>query len=197
MSRVCVATASPKAYFTVASKLRSAGLPFVSLLPSQLTGECELVLTTRAESVGLGGRVLCIEDLSDDPDIVRGQVYASSLGESKKLVVGIDPGRRSGLVAFYGDRELFSKTFNSAGDVCACLREVVFKIPSSGLTVRIGNGDRVFAGRLAREISMAVPLARVEIVDESGTSERGVSTRGLPSDQGAAARIAARKGTPF
>jgi hypothetical protein len=140
---------------------------------------------------------LCVEDMSDDPDIVRGQVYAHSLGGNKKTIVGIDPGRRLGLVAFYGEIELFSRTFNSASDVCAYLREVVLNIPSSGLIVRIGNGDRVLARQLAHDIAVALPSARVEIVDESGTSERGLNTRGLPSDQGAAARIAVRKGTPL
>ncbi len=68
------------------------------------------------------------------------------------------------------------------------------KVPARKSVVRIGNGNRTLAAKLAETLSEQAPGAVIEIVDESGTSVSRVRMKGILGDEGAAARIAFRKG---
>ena len=50
------------------------------------------------------------------------------------------------------------------------------------------------AAKLIESLRLEAPDAVIEMVDESGTSVRRVRMRGIQGDQGAAAKIAFRKG---
>jgi len=196
MSRICVITADGGAYYAIVSRLRSAGLPFLSLLPTDDTCECGLVITTRKEAALLTSRTISVEDLDENPDVARGEILSKLSEGEETLVVGIDPGSRIGAAAFLGDVRLASRTFNSRRGACAWVVNLLERVPSSRAVVRVGDGDpgtaRWFAGALVSRI----PGSLVEIVDESGTS-RSKGAKGLQKDQGSAAKIAFRKGVIF
>ena len=195
MSRVCVITEDGGSYYAIASRLRSAGLPFLSLLPGDVADECSLVLTTRKEAGSFTAPTLTLEELDEDPDIARSQVLARLSGE-RTLLVGVDPGLRIGTAAFMGDSRLASRTFNSRKAVCAWIAELMDKVPSARAVVRVGDGDPKTARWIADALTERFPRVTVEIVDESGTSSNR-RARGLQRDQGSAARIAFRRGAVF
>lgn len=195
MSRICVATSKARAYFALVSRLRRAGIAFSSVvLESDLHG-CDLVLTTKDESERFGARALALEHLDEDPGIFKAQVMARLGGEEDLILVGVDPGKRTGMAAFYGRTMLTSKTFDSTTAVCSQVAAFAKALPTSRVLVRIGNGNRSLAAKLSEEIGKEVPAAAVELVDESGTSARTSKMKGIGRDQVAAAKIAFRKGS--
>ena len=193
VDRICVATSKAKAYYTLVSRLRRAGLPFSSMLPNSDSGGCELVLTTSEEAGRFGRKALAVEDLDDNPGIFKGQLLSRLAGE-QVVLVGIDPGKRSGLAVFYGQTRLAFNTFDSAGTVCSRVGDFARGLPSSRLLVRVGNGNRSMAAKLVEGLRREVPAATIEVVDESGTSAGSSKMKGVQRDQAAAAKIAFRKG---
>jgi hypothetical protein len=197
MGRICVVTADGRSYYAIVSKLRTAGLPFLSLLPADDPRECGLVITTKREAASFGAPTISLEELDENPDVARSQILARlTEGEQQTMVVGIDPGSRIGTVAFLGETRLASRTFNSKRGAVAWINRLVERVPSKRLLVRVGDGEPGTAMWLADSLASLVPRAAIEMVDESGTSRSG-SARGLQKDQGSAARIAFRKGVVF
>jgi hypothetical protein len=196
MKVIRVATNSSSAYYDIVSRLKETDLRFVSVSPSEVSGQSnELVITTRNELHDIGGIAFAIEDLSESPLVMKGQILSRFLEWARKvLLIGIDPGSRIGMGVFYGGNELGVLTAKSAENVIGVLTDVVGGLEHSALVVKIGGGEPRSASRLTSMIRESFPSARIEIVDESGTSvgRRGGSR--VTRDQYAAIRIAFRKG---
>ena len=189
-----MATSKARAYYSLVSRLRRAGLPFSSALPESDFRDCDLVLTTAEEAGRFGTKALSLEELDESPGIFKGQVMSRLLGGEGLILVGVDPGKRTGLAVFYGQIELSFNTFDSPGAGCSRGGAFARGVPSSRLLVRVGNGNRPMASKLVDELSREVPGATIEVVDESGTSTRSPKMKGVQQDQVAAAKIAFRKG---
>jgi len=194
VNRICVATSKAGAYYALVSRLRRADLPFSSTLPDFDLDDCALILTTAGEAGRFGPKALALENLDEDPGIFKGQVVSRLTGAGDVILVGVDPGKRTGLAVFYGQTKLAFNTFDSAGAVCSHVRAFALGIPSSRMLVRVGNGNRAMATRLVDGLRKEVPDATIEIVDESGTSTGSSKMKGVQRDQVAAAKIAFRKG---
>jgi len=152
------------------------------------------VLTTAEEAGRFGGRALALEDLDENPGVFKGQVVSRLRGKEDVVLVGIDPGKRTGLAVFYGQTRLAFNTFDSAGALYSRLSAFARGIPSSRMLVRVGNGNRSMAARLIDGLKREVPEATIEVVDESGTSSGSSKMKGVQRDQVSAAKIAFRKG---
>jgi hypothetical protein len=194
LSRVCVVTSKARAYYSLVSRLRRAELPFESMVPGSDYRECALILTTSEEASALGPRALALEDLDENPGVFKGQIVSRLGGWDDLVFVGVDPGKRIGLAVFYGEAKLAFNTFNSVAALCARVGAFAAGLPGSRFVVRIGNGNRGMASKLAEALKRAVHHATIEIVDEAGTSIRTAKMKGIQVDQVAAARIAFRRG---
>ena len=189
-----MATAKARAYYALVSRLRRAGLSFSSALPDSDFGECDLVLTTADEAAQFGTKTMALEELDENPGIFKGQVVSRLSGSGDVILVGVDPGKRTGLAVFYGQTKLAFSTFDSSAAVCSRVGAFAKGLPSSRLLVRVGNGNKSMASRLVDGLRREVPAATIEVVDESGTSIRSSKMKGVQRDQVAAAKIAFRKG---
>ncbi len=194
MNRLCVATSKARAYYALVSRLRRAELPFSSVLPGSDCRDCELILTTADEAEQFGDAALALEELDENPGIFKGQVMSKLNGEGDTILVGVDPGKRTGLAVFYGRTKLAFNTFESATAVCSRVGAFARALPASHLLVRIGNGNRSMVTRFVDGFRKEVPGALIEVVDESGTSTASAKMKGIQRDQVAAAKIAFRKG---
>jgi hypothetical protein len=194
MSRICVVTSKSRAYYALVSRLRRAELPFSSLLPDSDVSGCDLVLSSAEEQSQYGDRAMALEDLDENPGVFKGQVVSRLEGGGDVVLVGVDPGKRMGLAVFYGRTRLAFSTFDSPSALCARIGVFANRVPAERVLVRIGNGNRAQALKLAELLRHGVPHAALEIVDESGTSYRNPRLRGVQCDAVAAARIAFRKG---
>jgi hypothetical protein len=196
LNRICVATAKARAYYALVSRLRRAELPFSSLFPGSDFGDCDLVLTTADEAKLFGEKsiALALENLDENPGIFKGQIVSRLGGGGGVILVGVDPGKRTGLAVFYGQTKLAFNTFDSAGAVCLRIGAFARSVPAGRLLVRVGNGNRSMATRLVDGLKLEVPGATIEVVDEAGTSTGSSKMKGVQRDQVAAAKIAFRKG---
>lgn len=196
MDVICVATADGRAYYSIVMRLRKAGFVFKSVTPSELDSEkCSLILTTKKELDGIDGTSVAIEELNENPVIMKGQIIARlrKVGR-RELLVGIDPGSRIGVAVFYQNLKLASLTFNSVAALLNVLEAMVRSIPHSKLLVKVGSGAPKLSKSLARVIRSRLDTAVVEMVDEKGTSSNHLREKELTRDQFAAAKIAYRKG---
>ncbi len=200
MRIIKVATDDGNAYYAVVSRLKRTHLRFSSISPGQTSNPAQdLVLTSKREVPEFGVNAVAIEDLSDDPLIMEGQLLSRLLEESRRnLLIGIDPGSRMGVVMFYGGRELGALTTNSVERLTDLVVAVAAGVPHSSISVKIGGGEPRSSLRLARLLRERLPQSTsIEIVDESGTSGGKRGAIGATRDQRAAARIAFRKGVQF
>jgi len=194
VNRICVATAKARAYYALVSRLKKADLPFSSALPDSDFEQCDLILTTSDEAVEFGSKAMTLEELDENPGIFKGQVISRLSGGGNVLLVGVDPGKRTGLAVFYGETKLAFNTFDSAAAVCSRVGAFAKGLPSSRLLIRVGNGNKSMASKLIEGLRGEVPSANIEVVDESGTSAGSSKMRGVQRDQVAAAKIAFRRG---
>jgi len=194
MNRICVVTAEPRTYYAIVSKMRRAGLPFSSALPGLDREECALIISSAGEVGQFGGRAIALEDLDENPGVFKGQLLSKLDGGRDVVLVGVDPGTRIGLAAFYGEMSLEYSTFGSAAGLSRRVGAFVRGVPAKKTVIRVGNGSPATATKLLESLRLEVPGATIEMVDESGTSVRRVRMKGIQGDQGAAARIAFRKG---
>lgn len=196
MKVVSVATADSRAYFSILSRLKMTNLRFVSLTPTQARMQRrEAIITTKKEMELFSGTSILIEELDENPLVMEGQILSriSSKG-NRLLLIGIDPGSRVGVVVFYGDSKLGSFTVESLEDLRSRLSRVVRGIPSMKAMVRIGDGAPRQSKGIAQMIRTELPEVLIEVVDERGTTTSRQKADGLTRDQGAAVKIAHRKG---
>ncbi len=198
MDVICIATSDGRAYYSILTRLRKTGLAYRSSTLEMIDSECTLILTTKRELDLIEGSAAAIEDLSENPVIMKGQLVAKlGKGGGGELLLGIDPGSRIGVAIFYQNVNLASLTFRSIGELLGMLEEMAQSLPHSKLVVKVGSGAPKHSRSLARAIVRRINSAKIELVDEKGTSSYRPRTRELTRDQLAAERIAYRKGLPF
>jgi hypothetical protein len=106
----------------------------------------------------------------------------------------VDPGFRIGVVVFYGGSGLGSFTVNSTDSLQAKIVSLVRNIPHADVVIKVGDGAPKLSRKIVRVMIEQLPEAKVEVVDERGTTRNKLRSRGLTKDQRAAERIAFRKG---
>lgn len=194
MNRICVVTSKANTYYAAVSRLDHAGLPFASILPGARSDGCALIITSSDEVAQHGERAVALEDLDENPGVFKGQILSRLDGGRDALLIGIDPGTRIGLAVFYGETNLEYSTFDSASWLSHRVGAFVRGVPAKRSVVRVGNGSPAMAYKIVGLLKTEAVGAVIEMVDETGTSVRRVRMRGIQGDQGAAAKIAFRKG---
>lgn len=187
-------TSKAAAYYSIVSRMRKTGLPFTSVLPGADHGDCTLIVTSAEETKQFGGRALALEDLDENPGVFKGQLLSRLNGGGDVVLVGVDPGIRIGLAVFYGETSLEYSTFGSVVGLSLRVGAFMRGVSAKRFVIKVGNGNPVTAAKLIESLKLEAPDATIEMVDESGTSVRRVKMRGIQRDQGAAAKIAFRKG---
>jgi hypothetical protein len=161
----------------------------------------KVVLTTLSERKTIQSpSIIALEEFSD-PSSLRHEIAKRLQSQGNgKLIVGIDPGSRIGVVAFYGDDEIYSAILSSADQVASrvCKLQELTKNSDGENIIRVGNGDLRLAASIVNGLKGTVgQAARIELVDERGTSSNinaKPNRRGV-RDLRAAAIIAFREGS--
>lgn len=194
MNRICVVTSNARIYYAIVSKMREIGLPFTSALPGASREDCTLIISSAGETGQFGGMALALEELDENPGVFKGQLLSKLDGGRDVVFVGVDPGTRIGLAVFYGETSLEYNTFGSATGLSRRVGAFVRGVPAKRFVIRVGNGSPATATKIIESLRLEAPEATIEMVDESGTSVRRARMKGIQGDQGAAAKIAFRKG---
>jgi hypothetical protein len=174
-------------FHDVVRLLKDKGEPFVSLgKDASVPSSVGVVITTEAERGKLRfSKVVAL----DDPEEAIGMAHCILVGGTRyrTILVGIDPGKSTGLAVFGEGRLLASETVDSPEQVAEALTKILKCLVFVRSIARVGHGDPTRGNRIIRSIwSM---FDAVERVDETGTTVRADEP-----DVEAAKRIAMSKG---
>ncbi len=176
-------------------------LQFESLSPQEAAiSNAKIIITTKAESLIVNrDDVLLDTELDEHHAIIKSKILKNVIGCKEFLCIGIDPGQRIGVSIIYCNREIDSFVESSPYAVISKVSNLFSKINAVTKILRIGDGDRDMAAKIALKILRRSNDIIVEIVDEHKTSNSadiGINRRGF-RDRSAAKLIALRKGQPF
>jgi len=174
-------------FYELVRRLKEKGEPFVSIsLSGEVPAGVGVVITTDAER-----KKLHFSDVVTEKDPERAIDVAKCVlaGGTKyhALIIGIDPGKSTGLAIFGEGKLLVTETVRSIGKVAEVLERFLRCLDYDRAVARIGHGDRTNRNRIMRAIWGLVD--EIELVDETGTTQRT-----LAPDVDAAKRIAMAKG---
>jgi hypothetical protein len=219
---VGVSTSNGRAYYQIITLLKRVGLPYVDIVVgnhqmvdhngkenSQIyfDGNVKVLITTRRERLQFfGSNVLCVEDLDDDVGLAREKIlpYIYPAKPTDWFIVGIDPGKRTGVAAFMNHRMVESSVVQTIEGTIARVCALIDNAPSVRKVVKIGSGNALLARQIAQILNSRYhDSVRIQLVNESGTSslskKRGkiIFGRAETRDQRAARMIAFRDGQDY
>lgn len=174
---MAVATTQGRAYYRFCSALREMNVGFDAILPSQIPGYGgSAVLTTAAEAPREPHvPVILDEQMGSHPTVIHGTLVREigfGFG-APHLVMGVDPGIRPGLSVWYHGREIESSIHASPESLVSHMTEVMAGLRASSKKVKIGDGDKEAASRIARLLRLRYCSDfDLQFVDERGTSPR-------------------------
>jgi hypothetical protein len=193
-----------KPYYKIISALKSLGLQFDSVTPEEASVlNSQLVITTRDEKSTVGhGNILLDNELDDEPALIKAKILRSLMGmyQDDQLVIGIDPGSRIGVAAFYLQKEIESQVLTSIQGVVDLVTMLAKGTSSRKKLIRIGDGNPAMARNIANKIyARFKDKVIIEFVNEHGTSAVHAmdSNRRGVRDKLSARAIALRKGRLF
>lgn len=199
-----MATLYGKPYYKIISALKSLGLKFDSVSPEEAAVlNSQLVITTKEEKRMVGHQnILLDSELDGEPALIKAKILRSLMGmyQDDQLVIGIDPGSRIGVVAFYLQKEIESQVVTSIQGAVDLVTILVKGTRSGKKLVRIGDGNPMMARNIANRIyTRFKDKVIIEFVNERGTSALHAmdsNRRGI-RDKLSARAIALRKGRLF
>jgi hypothetical protein len=113
------------------------------------------------------------EIIDKEPTVIRGLIIQKLEGglDKNDLLLGIDPGQRTGLSVFYFGKEIERSIFISIEDLVIHIAIILAELKAERKIVKIGNGNM----NLAKEIITLLNLKfcsdfEFEFVDERRTS---------------------------
>ena len=143
--RIAVATVDAKAYYALSSLLNEMNLSFESVSPYEdINSIVQLIFTTHKEKKLIKSRkVLCFEDISGIQTIAKEMIFSRlfSSGEDM-LLIGIDPGDRTGIILFYRGIEILNEVTLSLDKTLSTLTNIITNSQAKQKVVRIRDGDQ-------------------------------------------------------
>jgi len=194
---IAIVTVDGRAYYALSNILKALNFPYASLLPNQkLSSNIELVVTTSKEKNKIcWPNILCIEDLHSDLVISKVKILKILYPETNNLIIGIDPGKRIGLVCYFGHKKIESKVLNLIDEVAQLIIKWI-KFVNVNIVIRIGDGTPHLSLKLFNLLTSDLNNnVIIELVDEYGTSHlnKHYNTEGT-RDERAASLIAFKQG---
>ncbi len=131
-------------------------------------------MTTFKEAPEFSKKPMLHEEIIDKDLVLIQGLMIQKLGgdlDNNELVLGIDPGLRTGLSVFYYDREIERTIFTSIEALVMHIAKILAELKADRKIVKIGNGNM----NLAKQISALLNLRfcsdfELEFVDERKTS---------------------------
>ncbi len=174
-ARIGIATTYGKPYYRFSTYLKTLKLSFDSLLPEEILDYSgHLVLTTRKESPKQYDKSLLYEEIFEHhPTVIRG-IMMQKLNldfEEEELVLGVDPGQRTGLSVFYYGKEIESSFHSSVEELVSHIIRVLGGLRAKRKIVKIGNGNMMTAKQIVHMLNLKFCSSfELEFVDERKTS---------------------------
>ncbi|KAF6248366.1 MAG: hypothetical protein DSN69_08375 [Nitrosopumilus sp. YT1] len=170
-----MATTYAKPYYRFSTYLKTLKLSFDSILPEEILDYSgQLILTTLKESPKKCEKPLFHEDIFEHhPTVTRG-IMMQRLNqdfEEEDLILGIDPGQRTGLSVFYYEKEIEGSFYFSVEELVFHIIQILGGLRAKRKIVKIGNGNMVIAKQIVTMLNLKFCSSfELEFVDERKTS---------------------------
>lgn len=188
MKIIGILTQDFRVYYNLIKGLKKRDLPFASLsFEESIPMNIGVIITTEEEKekIDFPKIVLVDNDIELTIDIAKRTLKGKE--KCKRLIIGIDPGKRPGL-AIIGDGEILSTAqVSSPEKVGGIVGRALKSYPADEIIVRIGHGDTTHRNRIINTLSKF--KLRIEISDETRTTRISESP-----DIDAAINIALKQG---
>jgi hypothetical protein len=198
---IAIVTSSGRAYYKLVTELKKRELAFLSLTPNQaIPKSVRAVITTERDQKTVDHPQVFVYTVDEDPSPVIDRVIQRLKGKDGygKLVFGVDPGKRVGLVVMDDGSVVRTRILSSIEETTTTIREAVKRMDAREKVVKIGDGAPAYQGALIALLDDALPLdVVIESVEEKGTtrpSRRYPFPRRRAKDIYSAIRIARRNG---
>ena len=173
--RIAIITLDSKAYYKITKILKGHNFSFLSLMPNEkIPNFIDLVITTKSEKhFSLNTKYITLEELSGSK--TQRFIILSKLSDltCKSIIIGIDPGHRTGLIVYNDDKEIYADVCRSINQVKKTVKEISEYFEESEIVIKIGKGNKHNSHYIAKTIKSVVnDETKIEIVDESGTSNQ-------------------------
>ncbi|UCE39230.1 MAG: hypothetical protein JSW00_08445 [Thermoplasmata archaeon] len=169
MKIIGILTSDFRIYYDLIKCLKKRDLPFASLsLDEPIPVNIGVIITTKDEEdkIDFPHLVLAEPDIELTIDIALRTMKGKE--KFRKLMIGIDPGKRPGL-AVIGDGEILTTAqVSSPEKVSSVVKRAIKSYPAEDMVVRIGHGDTTHRNRIINSLSKFG--LKVEISDESRTT---------------------------
>ncbi len=174
-ARIGVATTYGRPYYKFIKALNDLKLQYDSLLPGEINKyEGSLILTTSKEAPKYSQKPMLHEEIIDkDPVVIQGlMIQKLQVGLDKnELVLGIDPGSRTGLSVFYYGKEIERTIFNSVESLVMHIAKILAELRADRKIIKIGNGNMGLAKEIMTQLNLRFCSDfELEFVDERKTS---------------------------
>ena len=181
-------------YQSIISEMRSRNLKIATFrVGEEIPIHIGVVITTEPEIGAIdfdpGHTVIAGSAKRADTVVDRAIIKLRDI-KGVSIIIGIDPGERTGVAVLAETAVLFTYCVPMA-DVYQTVLRIVESVHPGHVIIRIGHGARLIRTRI---INSLIKLGvYVELVDETGTTP----AKGRDADIHAAIRIAHLKGTPI
>ncbi len=169
MKIIGILTSDFRIYYELIRTLKMRDLPFASLsFDEPIPANIGVIITTKDEKerIEFPSVVVAEKDMELTIDIATRTLKGKD--RFKRLIIGIDPGKRPGL-AVIGDGEILSTAqVSSPEKVESVVKRAIKSYPSEETVVRIGHGDTTHRNRIINSLSRFD--LKVEISDETRTT---------------------------
>jgi hypothetical protein len=170
MKIIGILTSDFRVYHNLITALKRRDLPFASLsFDEPIPLNIGVIITTKGEEDKIEfKKIVCAQnDIELAIDIAERKLKGKE--KCKRLIIGIDPGKRPGL-AVIGDGEILNTSqVSSPEKVKEIVSRAIKSYPSEETIVRIGHGDTTHRNRIINSLSEF--KLRIEISDETRTTK--------------------------
>ena len=176
-ARIGIATTYGKPYYRFSTYLKALKLSFDSILPEDIIDYSgHLIMTTRKESPKECEKPILHEDIFEHhPTVIRGMMIQklNLHFEEEDLIIGVDPGQRTGLSVFYYGKEIESSFHSSVEELVSHIIRVLSGLRAKRKIVKIGNGNMKIAKQIVTILNLKFCSSfELEFVDEQKTSPK-------------------------
>jgi hypothetical protein len=173
---IAIVTSSGRAYYRLVTELKKRGLAFLSLTPDQaIPKSVRAVITTERGQKMVDDPRVFVYAVDEDPSPVIDRVIQRLKGKDGygKLVFGVDPGKRVGLVVMDDGAVVRTRILSSIEETATTIREAVKSMDAREKVVKIGDGAPTYQGTLITLLDETLPLdVVIESVEEKGTTRQ-------------------------
>ncbi len=183
------------------AKFKEYHIPFAVLRKQDpIPLRTRIIITTASEARAFGSDKLVLFPSGGhgtDFIVARIKNYMKNITQIKSIVVGIDPGKRIGIIVLVNDMLIENHTMDIES-FSRALKRILIPFEDHNITIRVGAGSHRYLSRILRTLHNLHGkfILSTEIVDERRTTRGGDSFGKfkLSPHEIAALHIAARSG---